>query len=62
MGAPGAEEGSHPTPATLATSTYYAAKKRGPSARAVRDAELKTLISRVHADNFRARPATRPRA
>ncbi|MFD5233367.1 IS3 family transposase [Streptomyces qaidamensis] len=36
----------------IATSTYYAAKSRAPSARSVRDAELKTQISRVHADNF----------
>ncbi len=36
----------------IATSTYYAAKNRTPSARSVRDAELKTQISRVHADNF----------
>ncbi|RPK82032.1 Integrase core domain protein [Streptomyces sp. ADI98-12] len=36
----------------IATSTYYAARKRVPSARSVRDAELKTQISRVHADNF----------
>ncbi|WP_229911462.1 IS3 family transposase [Streptomyces aurantiogriseus] len=36
----------------IATSTYYAAKNRAPSARAVRDAELKAQISRVHTDNF----------
>ena len=36
----------------IATSTYYAAKNRTPSTRAVRDAELKTQISRVHTDNF----------
>ncbi|WP_145887982.1 IS3 family transposase [Streptomyces sp. BK340] len=36
----------------IATSTYYAAKNRAPSARAVRDAELRTHISRVHADNY----------
>lgn len=36
----------------IATSTYYAARKRAPSARSVRDAELKTQISRVHADYF----------
>jgi putative transposase len=35
-----------------ATRTYYAAKNRTPSARSVRDAELKTQISRVHTDNF----------
>ncbi|WP_240496294.1 IS3 family transposase [Streptomyces torulosus] len=36
----------------IATSTYDAAKNRTPSVRSVRDAELKTQISRVHADNF----------
>ena len=36
----------------IATSTHYAAKNRTPSTRAVRDAELKTQISRVHTDNF----------
>jgi putative transposase len=36
----------------IATSTYYAAKNRTPSTRTVRDAELKTQISRVHTDNF----------
>ncbi|MEU2266760.1 IS3 family transposase [Streptomyces olindensis] len=36
----------------IATSTYYAAKNRTPSDRSVRDEELKTQISRVHADNF----------
>ncbi|WP_327686502.1 IS3 family transposase [Streptomyces sp. NBC_00467] len=36
----------------IATSTYYAARNRTPSTRAVRDAELKTQISRVHTDNF----------
>ncbi|MFQ6144665.1 IS3 family transposase [Streptomyces seoulensis] len=36
----------------IATSTYYAAKNRTPSPRSVRDTELKTQISRVHADNF----------
>lgn len=36
----------------IATSTYYAAKNRAPSDRSVRDAELKTQISRVHTDNF----------
>jgi putative transposase len=36
----------------IATSTYYAAKNRAPSTRAVRDAELKAQISRIHADNF----------
>ncbi|MFD9445995.1 IS3 family transposase [Streptomyces sp. NPDC060006] len=36
----------------IATSTYYAAKNRTPSARSVRDDELKTQISRIHTDNF----------
>ena len=36
----------------IAPSTYYAAKSRPPSARALRDAELKPSISRVHAGNF----------
>ncbi|WP_107080282.1 IS3 family transposase [Streptomyces sp. 769] len=36
----------------IATSTYYAAKNRAPSARAMRDTELKAHISRVHADNY----------
>jgi transposase InsO family protein len=33
-------------------STYYRAKKRPPSARSVRDTELKALIVRVHGENF----------
>ncbi|MER5477553.1 IS3 family transposase [Streptomyces sp. NPDC002734] len=36
----------------IATSTYYAVRKRAPSARSLQDAELKTQISQVHADNF----------
>jgi len=36
----------------FAPRTYYAAKARQPSARALRDAELKPLIGRVHRDNF----------
>src|SRR3989442_8792989 len=36
----------------IAPSTYYDAKRRPPSARALRDAELKTEIRRVHAENF----------
>ena len=36
----------------IALSTYYAAKDRQPSARAVRDAELVPLIRKVHADNI----------
>jgi putative transposase len=37
----------------VAPSTYYAVKTRRPSARRVRDAELKREVSRVHGDNFR---------
>ncbi|MFD0034155.1 IS3 family transposase [Streptomyces sp. NPDC127172] len=38
----------------IAPSTYYAAKKRAePSARRVRDAALKELITEVHETNFR---------
>jgi putative transposase len=33
-------------------STYYKARKRLPSARAVRDAELKGLITAVHEENY----------
>src|SRR5437588_3429770 len=36
----------------VAPSTYYAAVSRQPSARAVRDEELKAEISRVHQSNF----------
>ena len=36
----------------IAPSSYYAAKVRPPSARAIRDAELKIEISRIHAANF----------
>jgi beta-phosphoglucomutase-like phosphatase (HAD superfamily) len=36
----------------IATSTYYAARKRAPRARSARNTELKMQISRVHADNF----------
>jgi putative transposase len=39
----------------IAPSTYYAARKRPASARAVRDAELKTLIAVAHADPQRGR-------
>ena len=38
----------------IAPSTYYAAKTRPPSARAVRDAALCALIARVHAENYDA--------
>jgi len=37
--------------APIAPSTYYAAVSRPPSARAVRDAQLKTEISRVYKEN-----------
>jgi hypothetical protein len=37
--------------ARVAPSTYYAAVSRPPSARAVRDGQPKTEISRVHKDN-----------
>jgi putative transposase len=36
----------------IAPSTYYAAKTRPPSARALRDEHLKAQIRRVHAENF----------
>ena len=36
----------------IAPSTYYDAKSRPPSARALRDEELKAEIERVHAENF----------
>jgi len=36
----------------VAPSSYYAAKVRPPSARALRDAQLKLDIARVHAANF----------
>jgi putative transposase len=36
----------------IAPSSYYAAKARPPSARAVRDAELIPAISKVHEDNL----------
>ncbi len=36
----------------FAPSTYYAAKKRPPSARHVRDEKLKPEIKRVHRENF----------
>jgi putative transposase len=36
----------------ISTSTYYAAKRRPPSARAVRDAELDAHIQRIHAANY----------
>jgi putative transposase len=36
----------------FAPRTYYAAKARGPSARALRDERLKPEIARVHAENY----------
>jgi putative transposase len=36
----------------IAPSTYYDAARRSPSARTVRDEQLKVLISRVHKDNY----------
>jgi putative transposase len=36
----------------IAPSTYYDAKDRPPSKRALRDAELKVEIARVHATNY----------
>jgi transposase InsO family protein len=36
----------------IAPSTYYAAKTRPPSARAVRDEQLVPLIARCHSDNL----------
>src|SRR5690606_4768637 len=38
--------------AQIAPSTYYAAKSRQPSARVVRDEQLKAEIMRVWKDNF----------
>jgi putative transposase len=37
---------------TIAPNTYWVAKKRPPSARALRDEELKVEINRVHSDNL----------
>ncbi len=36
----------------MAPSTYYAARNRSPSARAIRDAELVPAIRKVHKDNI----------
>jgi putative transposase len=36
----------------IAPSSYYAAKTRRPSARAVRDATLGAHITRIHAEHF----------
>jgi putative transposase len=40
------------TPAQIAPSTYYAAKTRSASARAIRDGELIEMIEQVHAMNY----------
>ena len=37
---------------TIASSTFYDAARRAPSARAARDERLKAAISRVHDGNF----------
>jgi putative transposase len=37
---------------SIAPSTYYAALTRPPSARAVRDEELKVVIAKVHKENY----------
>ncbi len=36
----------------VAPSTYYAAKSRTPSARAVRDAALRRVLRQLWADNY----------
>jgi putative transposase len=36
----------------IAPSSYYAARRRQPSARAIADEELKPRISAIHASNF----------
>jgi len=36
----------------IAPSTFYAARTRLPSARAVRDEDLKPVIARVHKENY----------
>ena len=42
----------HTADVEIAPSTYYAAKTRPPSARAIRDAELVPVIAKVHRDNI----------
>ena len=37
---------------TIAPAAYYDAARRAPSARAVRDEQLKAVIRRVHQDNY----------
>jgi putative transposase len=36
----------------IAPSSYYAAKARPPSARAIRDTEIGTTLTRIHAEHF----------
>ncbi len=36
----------------IAPSTFYAARTRPPSARALRDKDLKPIIARVHKENY----------
>ena len=36
----------------FAPSTYWSVRRRAPSARSARDAQLKAEIARVHAENF----------
>ena len=43
----------------IAPSTYYAARRRPLSARAVRDTKLKVEIARVHAEHFGSRAPAR---
>lgn len=43
----------------FAPRTYYATKARPPSARAVRDRELRPLVARVHRDNYGVYGVTR---
>ena len=40
---------------TIAPATYYEHRSRRPSAREVRDAQLKPLIAQVHESNYGAR-------
>jgi putative transposase len=41
----------------IAPNTYWTAKKRPPSRRARRDAELKLEIQRVYDENLRSAPS-----
>ena len=40
------------TPVGIAPSTYYSAKKRPASARALDDAGLAPIIAKIHRDNY----------